>query len=106
MQAKDFAIFRTLLSDVHAKAFGEPLNKLPHSKANTLSWLIEEATGIALSYKSLANYANAVLEECPDKVNPNCATLAALAQFATGEQAGKQMAALWYRYRAGLLAEA
>jgi hypothetical protein len=106
MQAKDFSVFRTLLSDVHNKAFGEPLEKLPHSKAHTLAWLIEDATGISLSYKSLTNYANAVLEECPEKVNPNCATLAALAQFATGEQGGKQMAKLWFRYRAGLLAEA
>lgn len=106
MQAKDFAIFRSLLSDVHVKAFGEPISKIPHSKAHTLAWLIEEATGIVLSYKSLTNYINAVLEEAPDKVNPSCLTLATLAQFATGAQASKQMATLWFRYRAGLLAAA
>lgn len=106
MQAKDFSIFGTLLSDVHAKAFGEPISKIPHSKAQTLAWLIEEATGVVLSYKSLTNYINAVLEENPDKVNPSCITLATLAQFATGEQGSKQMAALWFRYRAGLLAAA
>ena len=105
MQAKDFSIFRSLLSDVHAKAFGEPLSKIPHSKANTLVWLIEEATGILLSYKSLTNYINAVLEEKPEKVNPNCATLAALTQFVTGEKSGKQMATLWFKYRAGMLLE-
>lgn len=106
MQAKDFAVFRSLLSDVHAKAFGEPISKIPHSKAHTLAWLIEEATGIMLSYKSLTNYINAVLEETPDKVNPSCLTLATLAQFATGAQASKQMAAIWFRYRAGCLAAA
>ncbi len=103
MQAKDFSIFRSLLTDVHAKAFGEPISKLPHSKAHTLAWLIEEATGVVLSYKSLTNYINAVLEEKPEKVNPSCVTLATLAQFATGEKAGKQMATLWYKYRAGML---
>jgi hypothetical protein len=106
MQAKDFSVFRSLLAAVHSKAFGEPLSRLPHSKAHTLAWLIEEATGVVLSYKSLTNYINAVLEEKPEKVNPNCATLATLAQFATGEKASKQLAALWFRYRAGLLAEA
>lgn len=103
MQAKDFSVFRSLLTDVHAKAFGEPLSRIPHSKANTLAWLIEEATGVLLSYKSLTNYINAVLEEKPEKVNPNCATLSTLAQFATGESTGKQhVAALWFKYRAGL----
>jgi len=107
MQAKDFSVFRVLLSEVHSKAFGEPITKLPHAKAHTLAYLIEEVTGVVLSYKSLTNYINAVLEENPDKVNPSCITLATLAQFATGEQASKQMAALWFRYRAGhLMAEA
>ncbi len=100
MQAKEFSIFRSLLSEVHTKAFGEPISKIPHSKAHTLAWLIEEATGVMLSYKSLTNYVNAVLDENPDKVNPSCITLATLAQFATGEKAGKQMAALWFKYRA------
>ena len=104
MQAKDFAIFRSLLSDVHAKAFGEPISKIPHSKAHTLAWLIEESTGVMLSYKSLTNYINAVLEENPDKVNPSCITLATLAEFASGEKASKQRAALWFKYRAGQLA--
>lgn len=105
MQTKDFYIFRSLLSDVHTKAFGEPISKIPHSKAHTLAWLIEEATGIVLSYKSLTNYINAVLEEKPDKVNPSCITLATLAQFATGEKSGKPMASLWFRYRAVQLAQ-
>lgn len=104
MKEKDFTIFRSLLSDVHTKAFGEPISKIPHSKAHTLAWLIEEATGVVLSYKSLTNYINAVLEENPEKVNPSCVTLATLAQFATGEEAGKQVAALWFKYRAGMMA--
>jgi len=104
MKEQDFSIFRSLLSDVHSKAFGEPISRLPHSKAHTLAWLIEEATGVVLSYKSLTNYINAVLEESPEKVNPNCFTLSVLAQFATGEAAGKQVAAIWFKYRAGTMA--
>lgn len=103
MQAKDFYVFRSLLADVHSKAFGEPISKIPHSKAHTLAWLIEESTGVMLSYKSLTNYINAVLEGNPEKVNPNCATLAILAQFAMGEKTSKQVAALWFKYRAGQL---
>lgn len=105
MQSKDFSIFRSLLTDVHAKAFGEPLTRIPHGKANTLAWLIEETTGVLLSYKSLTNYINAVLDENPEKVNPNGATLAALTQFVTGEKASKQVAMLWFKYRAGFLME-
>jgi len=104
MQAKDFSIFRSLLSDVHAKAFGEPISRIPHSKAHTLAWLIEESTGVMLSYKSLTNYINAVLEETPHKVNPSCITLSALALFASGEKASKQMAVTWFKYRAVQLA--
>lgn len=105
MQTKDFFIFRTLLTDVHSKAFGEPIAKLPHSKAHTLAWLIEESTGVVLSYKSLTNYINAVLDEHPEKVNPSCVTLATLTQFVTGEKAEKQLAAVWFKYRAGLLTD-
>lgn len=104
MKEKDFTIFRSLLSDVHTKAFGEPISKIPHGKAHTLAWLIEEATGVMLSYKSLTNYVNAVLDGDSEKVNPNCATLAVLAQFVTGEAAGRQVAALWFKYRAGMIA--
>ncbi len=103
MQTKDFFVFRTLLTEVHIKAFGESISKLPHGKANTLAWLIEEATGVLLSYKSLSNYINAVLEENSDKVNPNGATLAALVEFASGEKTGRQVAALWFKYRANML---
>lgn len=103
MHPKDFSIFCNLLSDVHNKAFGEPLTKIQHSKALTLAWIIEENTGVALSYKSLTNYINAVLEENPDKVNPSSLTLAALAQFATGEKPNKLLPAIWFQYRAGQL---
>ena len=106
MQTKDFSIFKALLSEVHQKAFGEPIAKIRHGKANTLAWIIEEETGVMLSYKSLTNYVNAVLEGQAEKVNPNCATLAALTQFATGEKPEKQLAAIWFKYRAGMLAAA
>lgn len=99
MQTKDFSAFRSLLADVHLKAFGEPLDKLPHSKAHSLAWIIEEETGVVLSYKTLTNYINAVLDEAPNKVNPNCTTLAVLSQFALGEKAKNPMPVLWYRYK-------
>jgi hypothetical protein len=83
-----------------------PFRRSHTARLHTLAWLIEEATGIMLSYKSLTNYINAVLEETPDKGNPSCLTLATFAQFATGAQASKQMAAIWFRYRAGCLAVA
>lgn len=106
MQTKDFSIFKALLSEVHFKAFGEPIAKIRLGKAQTLAWLIEEETGVLLSYKSLSNYVQAVLEGKAEKVNPNSATLAALTQYATGEKSAKQLAAIWFKYRAGMLAAA
>ena len=61
MGSKDMAIFRTLLTDEYLKTFGEPLTKIPHSKAHLLAWLIEGYTSIILIYRSLTNYTNAVL---------------------------------------------
>ncbi len=101
MQSSDFSVFSSLLADVHFKAFGEPLSKLPYSKAQTLAYFIEETTGVMLSYKSLTNYINAVLKEIPTKVNPNPTTLAALVQFLEGEKAGRQMTHTWFKYRMG-----
>ncbi len=100
MHANDFLIFCTLLSDVHCKAFGDPLDALPYGKAQALSWLIHDATGDLLSYKSLRNFSLAVLENSPEKVNPNDATLSILARFVQGET-GKHWSAntAWYYYR-------
>lgn len=106
MELKDFEVFRVLLSDVYVKAFGEPLSSLPLGKALALALLIEEATGVALSYKSLKNYINAILAGKPGSVNPSSSTLAILACFVTGEQDRRQLSAAWYRYRADVLAEA
>ena len=107
MEAKDFPVFRTLLTEVHTAAFGEPLTKLPHGKAQTLSWLIEEATGEVLSYKTLGNYVQAALHDNPAAINPNPSTLSLLVQYACGPQVqpdarhGSRMkpSAEWYRYR-------
>ncbi|MBP6812209.1 MAG: hypothetical protein KA138_11855 [Saprospiraceae bacterium] len=101
MQSSDFPVFRSLLADVHFKAFGEPLSKLPYSKANTLAYFIEETTGVMLSYKSLTNYINAVLEEVPTKVNPSPTTLTVLVQFVEGEKAARQMTHIWFKYKMG-----
>lgn len=111
MEAKEFTVFRSLLSDVCSKAFGEQqLSKLPHGKAQTLSWLIHEATGELLSYKTLSNFIAAVLEEKPQLVNPSDATLSILAKFVAEEECKSchQMMrvgayAAWYKYRSNAL---
>lgn len=102
MQTNEFTIFRTLLEEVHAKAFAETLTNLPHGKAHALSWFIEEATGQLLSYKTLINYANAVLDNQPARVNPNLTTLAILVQFVRGHLPGSD-GAIWFQYRNSVL---
>ncbi len=81
MKTNEFSSFRQLLSEVHLKAFGEPLSPLTHGKAHALSWLIEEATGQVLSYKTLLNYTRAALGEPRARVNPNTSTLAILVRY-------------------------
>lgn len=110
MEAKEFTVFSSLLSDVYAKAFGEPISRLPHGKAQTLCWLIHEATDELLSYKTLGNYVAAVLASDPGSINPSDATLAILAQFVSGNdaQTGRHEMragsyAAWYKYRSGVL---
>ena len=107
MQSPDFAVFRVLLSETHQKAFGTPLSKLNFSKAQMLSWLIYEATGELLSYKSLCNYFDAILAEQPEKINPNVSTLLILAEFATGQHRdNKPDLVLWTQFRKLLMAAA
>jgi hypothetical protein len=111
MKAKEFIVFCSLMTDVCSKAFGEQqLSKLPYGKAQTLSWLIHEATGELLSYKTLSNFISAVLEERPHLVNPSDATLSILAQFVANEEhspARQKMwlgaYAAWYKYRSNML---
>lgn len=111
MEAKEFTVFCALLADVHSKAFGEQLTKLSYGKAQTLSWLIHEATDALLCYKTLSNFVSAVLENRPGSVNPTDATLSILAQFVAGTEsnAGRQMMRMgsyapWYKYRSSVLA--
>lgn len=103
MDQKDFPIFCTLFSEVHAKAFGEPLSKLPHGKAQTLSWLLFDATGELLSYKSLANYASAILNAKAGKINPTGITLSILAQYVSGQKRAAGYGIDWYQYRSSVL---
>ena len=103
MEKNDFSIFRTLLSDVHAKAFGEPLDRLPHGKAQSLSWMIYESTGELLSYKSLSNFVGAVLSNAAHRINPSSATLSILARFADDVPAATRGGLAWYKYRSQAL---
>ncbi len=111
METKEFSVFRSLLIDVFSKAFDEPITRLPHGKAQTLCWLIHEATGELLSYKSLGNYAAAVLAGNAASINPCHSTLAILAKYVAGNapQNGRhemRMGAYapWYKYRSSVLA--
>jgi hypothetical protein len=106
METKDFLVLSTLLSDVHAKAFGEPFSKLNHSKSQTLSWLIQDATDVLLSYKTLSNLFAAVAANTSACINPNVSTLAALAAYVSFPDA-KPMRPLqiaWFQYRSRCLA--
>lgn len=106
MQTNDFQVFCHLLAEVHSKAFQEPITKLPHSKAQMLSFLIEEATGALVSYKSLGNFVAAALTGSPAAVNPNVSTLAILARFALDNGAAPPRSAPcadWFKYRAQML---
>lgn len=100
MQTKDFAAFCQLLTDLHVKIFGEPLDKLSHSKAQMLSWLIFDVTGELLSYKSLANYFLAAVQQNATQVNPNLTTLTILIEFTTETSCGEQPdLVFWLNYR-------
>lgn len=107
MEPKDFTIFCSLLSDVYRLAFGEDLAKLPHGKAQHLSWLLYEATGASLSYKTLSHYVQAVLSQAPKNINPTPATLSILACFVFGGgqpvESGKGPFFAWFQYRSQLL---
>jgi hypothetical protein len=106
MQTNDFRVFCQLLAEVHDKAFQEPISKLPHSKAQMLSFLIEETTGALVSYKSLGNFVAAALAGSPSGVNPNVSTLAILARFVGGSNATPPRGvpcAEWFKYRSQML---
>ncbi len=104
MHATDFSAFRIIISNLHEKAFNEPISKLTYSKAQMLSWLIYESTGALLSYKSLSNYVETSLNGCHEKLNPNLSTLSILAEFVCGKQGEKlPPLARWWRYREQVL---
>ncbi len=99
MKAIDFPVFLQLLSQVHQKAFNEPLAKLPYGKSQLLSYLIFEKTGQMLSYKTLCNYVSAALSQNPEKINPNLATMGILAQFALEIPQIHSFSMVWYQFR-------
>lgn len=110
MKPIDFSIFKRLLSEVYSKAFGETLSQLPHGKAQILSWMIFEQTGEMLSYKSLGNYVQAILEGAPEKINPTGATMGILAEFLRSKDGEIPLSKkrnnhsfTWYQYRSGVL---
>jgi len=107
METKDFNVFCCLLSDVYRHAFSEDLNKLPHGKAQYLSWLIYEATGANLSYKTLSSYVQAALSRAPKSINPTPATLSILASFVTSDSQpadiNNRPFLAWFQYRSRYL---
>ncbi|MEY3240367.1 MAG: hypothetical protein RIR11_1805 [Bacteroidota bacterium] len=104
MQTKDFTVFQILLSEIHQKAFNEPISKLSFSKAQMLSWLISNDTNQIISYKSLIKYVDAVMVHCPQSINPNLTTLLILVEYQTGQKQEKLPAlVLWTAFQKTLL---
>ncbi len=101
METNDFRAFCALLSDIHVKAFGGTVSKLNYRKSRTLSWLIFEATDVMLSYKTLCNFYEAVINKKPSGVNPNISTLATLVRYLQQTDNGLQPLLVWFRYRNG-----
>jgi hypothetical protein len=99
MKPSDFPAFCRLMTDVYQRAFGEPLDRLPHGKAQHLSWLVYETTGAQLSYKTLSQYVHAVLHGDACLVNPNDSTLSILVAFLEGRTVRCSPFLAWYRYR-------
>ncbi len=110
MQPLDFKVFSVLMDEVHHKAFHQSIASLSYSKARLLSLLIFDSTGESLSYKSLTNYALAVIEAKPDRINPTLFTLGILTNYLlcksehTGDsRVGLKACANWYDYRLQVL---
>lgn len=107
MKDKDFTVFSDLFSQVYTKAFCEDISSLPYGKAVSLSWMIYDATGVMLSYKSLCAYAKAVLYKKSESINPNDSTLGVLTRFVseggTIEKNKKELPLLWYQFRSQAL---
>lgn len=81
LKTHEIIAFRQLLGEVHLKAFGEPISPLTYGKAQALSYLIEEATGQMLSYKTLSNYARWASGDVMLRMSPNVSTLAILVRY-------------------------
>ncbi|MCC7246384.1 MAG: hypothetical protein IT269_11945 [Saprospiraceae bacterium] len=92
-----------MLTDIHAKTFGEPVSKLNYRKSRIMSWLIFEATGVMLSYKTLSNFFEAVINKQPSSINPNASTLATLVHFLHQTDQRQQPLLVWFRYRNSIL---
>lgn len=108
MKDKDFTIFTSLFAQVYDKAFGEEMSNLPYGKAVSLSWMIFDATGVMLSYKSLCAYSKAVLTKKPEAINPNDSTLGVLTHFVNDsvsvqEKNKIELPLLWYKFRSQAL---
>ena len=104
MKACDFSVFSNLFSELHFKAFNEPLSHLAHGKAQALSWMIYESTGESISYKSLCNFATAVLTNSPEKVNPNDFTLSIFVKFIHSAMSTHGNGSVaWFLYRGRFL---
>ncbi|MCS7036579.1 MAG: hypothetical protein RMJ33_06735 [Saprospiraceae bacterium] len=97
MKTHEFSTFQRLLGEVYLKAFGEPLSPLTYGRAQALSWLIEEATGQVLSYKTLSNYVKAATGDASARVNPNASTLAILVRYLHGQAPANDVVA-WTLY--------
>jgi hypothetical protein len=104
MCTSEFPIFCHLLNEIHLKIFGESLKSFDQAKSRAMSWFIYQATGDAVSYKSLCKYAFAVLNAQPAQANPTETTLGILAHFlrhdgAKAVPSDAPRFTCWYQYR-------
>lgn len=103
MRPNDFKAFVLLTEAVYLKAFGEQLDRLPHGKAQILSYYIYEHTGRMISYKSLGNYIHAAINKTPHSINPSASTLSILIQYLKAPEEAPDTAlpdkTLWYNFR-------
>ncbi len=102
MEGRAFVVFQQLLDTVFQKAFGEPLSPLSHSRAQALSWYIEEDTGCRLSYKTLVNYADAAVACRQERINPTVTTLNILVNYASDNASSRPLTAWWSYLRTHL----
>lgn len=78
---QNFVVFKALLSEVHQKTHGKPMQLLSEKAAEDLVQIIEDTTGKSITGKTLQKFTRAAIVGSPETVNPKLYTLHCLAEF-------------------------